>query len=371
MTFVMYKEYLCYHIEEKVIKMKKIIDNIILFVICSVMVIRTCDFQGTVIIALSALTIVSSILYVDSKNVWIGILFSYMILCVIIPEFFLYLSLILYHSIWYKKAGAYILVTVLFPYLNQLDKWNAGGILLTVVLSIILSYYSKRFSDLEKKLIVLRDTSKERDLLLKEKNRELIEKQNYEIHLATLKERNRIAREIHDNVGHMITRSILQVGALKTIHKETELYSQLDSVNHTLNQAMNSIRKSVHNLHDEAVDMEVVIKDIVNEMQEKYKVYCEYDMSKNVPGEIKYCFIAIVKEAMSNIIKHSNGDKITLILREHPGLYQLSIEDNGTIRKEKEHGIGLINMRERVDKLQGTIRINNENGFRIFVTVRK
>lgn len=249
-----------------------------------------------------------------------------------------------------------------------MESWR---ILLTVVLSMILSYYSKCLSDMEKKLIVLRDTSKERDLLLKEKNRELIEKQDYQIHLATLKERNRIAREIHDNVGHMITRSILQVGALKAIHKETGLHSQLDSINHTLNQAMNSIRKSVHNLHDEAVDMEVVIKDIVGEMQEKYEVYYEYDMSEQVSGEIKYCFIAIVKEAMSNIIKHSNGNKITLILREHPGLYQLSIEDNGTIQKEKENGIGLINMRERVDKLQGTIRINNENGFRIFVTVRK
>ncbi|MCI9565541.1 MAG: sensor histidine kinase [Eubacterium sp.] len=351
--------------------MKKIIDNIILFIICSVMVIRTCEFQSTVIIAVSVLAVASVILYVDNKHAWVAILSGYMILCMVFPEFFLYLSLILYHSIWYKKIQAYILVITLIPYLNRLDGWNLGGILLTVVLSMILSYYSKCLSDMEKKLIVLRDTSKERDLLLKEKNRELIEKQDYQIHLATLKERNRIAREIHDNVGHMITRSILQVGALKAIHKETGLHSQLDSINHTLNQAMNSIRKSVHNLHDEAVDMEVVIKDIVGEMQEKYEVYYEYDMSEQVSGEIKYCFIAIVKEAMSNIIKHSNGNKITLILREHPGLYQLSIEDNGTIQKEKENGIGLINMRERVDKLQGTIRINNENGFRIFVTVRK
>lgn len=47
-----------------------------------------------------------------------------------------------------------------------MESWR---ILLTVVLSMILSYYSKCLSDMEKKLIVLRDTSKERDLLLKEK----------------------------------------------------------------------------------------------------------------------------------------------------------------------------------------------------------
>jgi len=51
-------------------------------------------------------------------------------------------------------------------------------------------------------------------MLLRQKNRELIEKQDYEIRLATLNERGRIAREIHDHVGHLLSRSILQIGAL-------------------------------------------------------------------------------------------------------------------------------------------------------------
>ena len=46
--------------------------------------------------------------------------------------------------------------------------------------------------------------------MLTQKNKDLLEKQDYEIHVATLKERNRIAREIHDNVGHMLSRSLLQ-----------------------------------------------------------------------------------------------------------------------------------------------------------------
>ena len=60
--------------------------------------------------------------------------------------------------------------------------------------------------------------------MLQEKNKNLMEKQDYEIYLATLRERNRIAREIHDNVGHMPSRSILQMGALITIHKEEPLH---------------------------------------------------------------------------------------------------------------------------------------------------
>ena len=63
----------------------------------------------------------------------------------------------------------------------------------------------------------LRDDSTEKNLLLEEKNHMLVEKQNYEIYTATLKERNRIAREIHDNVGHLLSRSILITGAAKAV----------------------------------------------------------------------------------------------------------------------------------------------------------
>ncbi len=61
--------------------------------------------------------------------------------------------------------------------------------------------------------------SEEHTLLLSEKNKALLEKQDYEIYAATLRERNRIAREIHDNVGHVLSRSILMTAACKPIKK--------------------------------------------------------------------------------------------------------------------------------------------------------
>ncbi len=149
------------------------------------------------------------------------------------------------------------------------------------------------------------------------KNKNLMEKQDYEIYLATLRERNRIAREIHDNVGHMLSRSILQMGALITIHKEEPLHGQLAGVGETLNQAMNSIRESVHDLHDESIDLRQSIAEATREMKEHYQLTVDYDMSPEIPRNVKYCFITAVKEAMSNIAKHSDADKISVILREH------------------------------------------------------
>lgn len=172
----------------------------------------------------------------------------------------------------------------------------------------------------------------------------------------------------------MLSRSILQVGALATICKEEPVRQQLTGINDTLNQAMNSIRESVHDLHNDAIDLRQAVYEAVKEMRQNYDVRIEYDMSAYVPHNVKYCFIAIVKEGMSNIVKHSNADKVEIIFREHPGFYQLCIEDNGSVshnQEESGHGIGISNMRERVEALGGTLHIRQENGFRIFATVRK
>lgn len=351
--------------------MKKIVDNFILFIMCAIVTVALSDFVDAVIFILSALSIISIIIYIDNQKIWFGILCCYILFCIIWPMFFLFLPVILYHAIWYKKYYTYLALAVFIPFINYFELWSCIVMLFTLIISALLAYYASHLDVLENKLIVLRDTSKERDMLLREKNKELMERQDYEIYLATLKERNRIAREIHDNVGHMLTRSILQVGALKTVYKEEPLQSQLESVNNTLNLAMTSIRKSVHNLHDDAVDLKQVIMDATKEMSEKYDLTLEYDMSNAIPKSVKYCFIATIKEAMSNITKHSNADKISIILREHPGFYQLCVEDNGTTKKSSDSGIGLINMRERVEQIGGNINFKNEDGFKIFIIIKK
>lgn len=227
------------------------------------------------------------------------------------------------------------------------------------------------------------DDSTERDLLLTEKNRSLLEKQDYEIYTATLRERNRIAREIHDNVGHLLSRSILLAGAVRTINQDEMLSSSLDSLDDTLNAAMDNIRSSVHDLKDDAVNLDEAVRSLIKDFTFCPVSYC-YDAGKNIPRDVKYCFISITKEALSNIIRHSNARKASVTIREHPALYQLCIEDDGSpaaaaADAEETHprysgssrGIGLTNMRERVSVLRGTIHISTENGFRILAAIPK
>ena len=68
-----------------------------------------------------------------------------------------------------------------------------------------------------------RDDSIELEEMLKSKNQALLQEQDQQVHLATLAERNRIAREIHDNVGHLLSRGILLLGAIVTVNKDENI----------------------------------------------------------------------------------------------------------------------------------------------------
>lgn len=242
----------------------------------------------------------------------------------------------------------------------------------------LLVYQEGMIRKLEETFRRTRDDSKELNLLLEEKNQSLLKKQDDEIYTAKLKERNRIAREIHDNVGHMLSRAILMTGAMKAVNKDEAAGGALGELENTLHAAMTSIRESVHDLHDDSVNLKEVLSGLADNFS-----FCEaaltYDMGYALPGELKYSFIAIVKEGLNNVAKHSDASHVGILAREHPGMYQLVIEDNGsgrTGRKEsgvskEDRGIGLWNMKERVRALGGTVQISDKEGFRIYVTVPK
>ena len=82
-------------------------------------------------------------------------------------------------------------------------------------------------------------------------------------------------------------------------------------------------------------------------------------------------FYRFVKEALSNIIRHSDADFVTVTLREHPALYQLIIKDNGSKKAQSGEGLGLKNITERVGSIGGLANIGYNNGFTVFVSIPK
>lgn len=330
-----------------------------------------------IVMILLAIIFISLLILAKHNYILNGITIASILLSIIFPPFITFLPSITYIPFFQKK---YIhAISIMIPSLILFQdgcSFHDLFFLMLFPVSFYMSYQTFTRHDLTEQLKALRDNAVEQELSLKEKNRRLASSQNDEIYIATLTERNRIAREIHDNVGHMLSSSLLQVGALLAVCKDDTMKGLLSTLKDTLNQAMTSIRSSVHDLHDESIDLAQAIQQLGNDF-----TFCPITIncnaSKTVPKEIKYCFISITKEALNNIMKHSNATKASVTLKEHPGFYRLCIEDNGTTRQncvidlETLNGIGLGNMKERIDSLGGIFKIQTENGFRIFISVPK
>lgn len=248
-----------------------------------------------------------------------------------------------------------------------------------ILISIILFLRFSRLEEANKKLRLLRDEIAEKNEKLRVQNDRLTNAQDNEVHLATMKERNRIAREIHDNVGHMLTRSLLQVGALLVATPEdAPAHESLEGLRDTLDQAMTSVRESVHDLHDESIDLRAVIEESIKPAENEFEVTIEYDLPDSLSPKTRLGMAGIVREAISNSIRHSNGDKLRIAAVEHPGYYALTIQDNGKTMNSRaasitdfHTGIGLQTMEERAQELGGKISIEREDGFVVNLTVPK
>ena len=282
------------------------------------------------------------------------------------------MPLILYDALWEKK---WWLVLPALTVLVNLDELSAAQIFISAVgfaVAVIIYMRVSKLEETVEKMTSLRDEMTEKNMQLTEQNLKLAAAQDNEVHLATLRERNRIAREIHDNVGHMLTRSLLQSGALLVINKDENLKEPLESLKNTLDNAMTRIRESVHDLHDDSIDLKKIIEESVSAVDDRFAVSLDYDLSENISGGIKLCIAGVVKEGLSNAVKHSNGNTIKIVLREHPAFYQLMLEDNGTDAKIGESGIGLKNMEDRANSIGGRITFTaTNNGFCIFMSVPK
>lgn len=355
-------------------------------------------YVNDIVIILVVVIVICMISYLESRRAVNIITLIYGVAAVFMPPFVALSPVIIYDI--YGKRFFVQAVLMLMAMIKAAEIYSINCIACIAFLSLfacMLNYKSTRNEKLEVNLKRVRDDSKEKNIILEEKNKALIERQDNDLYVATLKERNRIAREIHDNVGHILTRSILQMGALMTIYKEEPLNGQLSLVKESLDTAMNSVRESVHDLHDESIDLKQAVSGVLVSLKDKFEYKLDYDMSKNIERQYKYAIIGIVKEAVSNIIKYSNNDMVDIILREHPAMYQLIIHDyaanknvpadndngdgdyqgdryKGTKSEydlEAASGIGLRNMRDRVETLNGTITITTGNGFKIFVTLPK
>lgn len=317
--------------------------------------------------------------------------YAYIIAAVFVPPFVPFAPLALYdiaRRVRREHVWPALGVATIFAFVLAAD-FRAGmlparALLLTAILSVAATLLSLRTAQLEReqqRMRRTRDELQERALALEARNRDLADRQDYEVELATLAERARIAREIHDNVGHQLTRASLQAEALRVVHAdEPGVAADFADVKRTVDEALQLVRTSVHALNDNAVDLSVQLERIVEGARSDGGPQIELEvMAEHAPANVANCFAAVLREALSNTMRHACAQTVTVRCMEHPSFYQLIVTDDGAggvqaSGRGAAAGMGLASMRERIEALGGTFTAGpraGAGGWRVFATVPK
>lgn len=243
--------------------------------------------------------------------------------------------------------------------------------LVVSLLAFALSWRSSESLACDVELHSLRDDLQEKVNDLDSSRHELISAQDEREHAATLAERSRISREIHDNVGHLLTRSILQVEALEVVHDgDGRTVTELEGVATTLREALDTTRETVHAMADDALDLERDLRRAA-ETSGIASTDVTYDVDAPVPGDVARCVSAVVQEALTNAARHAHAPSARVHMTEYPAIWQIVITNDGDVpRQGPTAGMGLRVMRERVEALAGTLRITSDgNTLIVFASI--
>ena len=317
--------------------------------------------------------------------------YAYIMVAVFVPSFVPFAPLALYdiarrvrrEHVWVALGAGAIFVCALVAYAHA-GALPTRALLLTAILSVAATLLSLRTAQLEReqeRMRRTRDELQERALALEARNRDLADRQDYEVELATLAERARIAREIHDNVGHQLTRASLQTEALRVVHaNEAGVAADFADVKRTVDEALQLVRSSVHALNDNAANLSVQLERIVEGARSDGGPQIELEvLAEHAPANVANCFTAVLREALSNTMRHACAQTVTVRCMEHPSFYQLIVTDDGAggvqaSSRGTAEGMGLGSMRERVEALGGTFTAGpraGAGGWRVFATVPK
>jgi signal transduction histidine kinase len=187
---------------------------------------------------------------------------------------------------------------------------------------------------------------------------------------ATLQERNRIAREIHDSLGHALTAQSIQLeNALLFLTTDQEKAEKfLVAAKQLSSTALREVRQSITTLRTplQEQSLEVALAEAVQEFCQTTNILpeCIINLPQPLPLDISIALHRITQEALANIYKHSAATEVTILLEEREGIVHLRIEDNGRgfNLDRNTTGFGLQGMQERAIGLGGQFALLSQPG---------
>ncbi|MCI1694138.1 sensor histidine kinase [Aneurinibacillus aneurinilyticus] len=248
-----------------------------------------------------------------------------------------------------------------------------GLFLFVSVQSFIISVkFSRTFTEAEQ----MSDQLKELNNTLEEKVRERTQKLEYSLRemaqarfeVSALAERNRIAGEIHDIVGHTLTTIIVQIEAGKRlVDKNLPLaLNKLDLSQELVRNGLNEIRRTVHMIKEDTMNFDLTtgLKKLIHMTEKHTGIRIEYDIP-TLPelslAQKKLLYHAL-QEGLTNGIRHGKSTQFHFVLQKKDASLSFILQDNGTGCTNLLHGFGLQTMEERTREINGRMVIATQPG---------
>jgi signal transduction histidine kinase len=180
-------------------------------------------------------------------------------------------------------------------------------------------------------------------------------------------ERRRLARELHDETGQALTSILLGVRAIRASSTPDDAERAEADVRGLIVQALQDVRALAVELRPSALDdfgLVAAVERLANTFQARsgLETVIQANIDKRLPAETETVLYRVVQEALTNVIKHSGAEHVSIVLRSRDGAVAVTIDDDGqgfAAADVRGDALGLLGMRERLALVGGTLEVES------------
>lgn len=187
------------------------------------------------------------------------------------------------------------------------------------------------------------------------------------------KERNRLAREIHDSLGHTLTGISAAIDACITTVESSpaETKKRLEAIAGITRQGLEDVRRSVHELKPDPVEtlnLEYALIKMINNINTMTNTQVDFESNLgrlNLVEDEENTIYRVVQESITNAIRHGKASRIWIKIKRDDQDILVTVRDDGVGSPEIKKGFGLTHITERVNMLNGTVAFDGSRGFSV------
>ncbi len=213
-------------------------------------------------------------------------------------------------------------------------------------------------------------------LVSEHKNRMETERLSKEVEvLATEVERSRIAREIHDSLGHSLTTLNVQLDLARRLAKDDPVRSEqaLNLAKGLATQSLDDVRLAVKSIRKPNFNWREAVEALVKEATANHPIAVRLASPlPELPAAIGFQIYRVIQECLTNVLKHAHATEVSISVSCQSSAAELDFSDNGCgMQSASDGGFGIKGMQERVESVRGSIIIdsNEDGGTRIKVSI--